>query len=60
MKCSPVWLILLILATASTLAAQSPSSTATPKPAKLTAAQIAKNQAAAKKAAKKAEVHLKP
>lgn len=60
MKCSPVWLILLILATASTLAAQSPSSTATPKPAKLTAAQIAKNQAAAKKSAKKAEVHLKP
>jgi hypothetical protein len=63
-KCTPVLLSLLILAATSALPAQSPSTPATARPAaKLTPAQVAQNQAAAKKAAKKAkkaEVHLKP
>lgn len=56
MKHTPVLLSLLILVAASTLPAQSPGAPATPKPA-------AQNTAATKKAAKaakKAEVHLKP
>ena len=64
MKYTQVLLSLLILAAASALPAQSPSTPATPKPAaKPAATQTAQNQAAAKKAAakaKKAEVHLKP
>jgi hypothetical protein len=58
-KYTPVLLPLLILAAASTLAAQSSSTPTAPKPA----AQTAQNQAAAKKATekpKKAEVYLKP
>jgi len=53
-------LSLLILAAASALPGQSPSTPPQPKPAvKLTPAQVAQRQAAAKKA-KRAEVHLKP